>query len=242
MADDAYRDRDPTDRRARRGPAGSHDAGGEGGAARLRVAHATRPRRSVRAGSARTRRLANGIGHVTRIAATTSLRPEGLARFHNEVQRHLLDATRLGHPGRHPRGGGRRLLRAGCDAVPSRDRARSLMGPRPDVADRRGHPPPDDRRRRAAHVEPRARHRTRSTVGPRRGDVRRGPRARRSDGRRIRARRARRRRSGRARRRRGLHRQALPRLLGRRRRAQPRPGATRRPRAAGGVRRAVRGR
>jgi beta-glucosidase len=44
------------------------------------------------------RRLAEGIGHVTRIAATTSLRPEGLARFHNEVQRHLLAETRLGIP------------------------------------------------------------------------------------------------------------------------------------------------
>jgi beta-glucosidase len=44
------------------------------------------------------RRLANGIGHVTRIAATTSLRPVGLARFHNEVQRHLLTETRLGIP------------------------------------------------------------------------------------------------------------------------------------------------
>jgi beta-glucosidase len=45
-----------------------------------------------------SRRLAHGIGHVTRIAATTSLRPEDLARFHNEVQRHLLTETRLGIP------------------------------------------------------------------------------------------------------------------------------------------------
>lgn len=47
---------------------------------------------------AAARLLANGTGHVTRIAASTGLRPRGLAVFANEVQRHLVEETRLGIP------------------------------------------------------------------------------------------------------------------------------------------------
>ncbi len=42
--------------------------------------------------------MANGTGQITRIAASTGLRPRGLARFHNQIQQWLLDHTRLGIP------------------------------------------------------------------------------------------------------------------------------------------------
>ncbi|MDQ2678531.1 MAG: glycoside hydrolase family 3 protein, partial [Actinomycetota bacterium] len=42
--------------------------------------------------------MANGTGQVTRIAASTGLRPEGLALLHNEIQRWLVEHTRLGIP------------------------------------------------------------------------------------------------------------------------------------------------
>jgi beta-glucosidase len=44
------------------------------------------------------RLLANGTGQVTRIAASTGLRPQGLAVFANEIQRFLVEETRLGIP------------------------------------------------------------------------------------------------------------------------------------------------
>ena len=42
--------------------------------------------------------LAEGIGQVTRIGATTGLRPRESAAFMNRVQRYLSDQTRLGIP------------------------------------------------------------------------------------------------------------------------------------------------
>ena len=42
--------------------------------------------------------LANGTGQVTRIAASTGLRPAGVARLHNQIQRWLVEHTRLGIP------------------------------------------------------------------------------------------------------------------------------------------------
>lgn len=44
------------------------------------------------------RLLVNGTGQVTRIAASTGLRPRGLAVFANEIQRFLIEETRLGIP------------------------------------------------------------------------------------------------------------------------------------------------
>jgi beta-glucosidase len=44
------------------------------------------------------RLLGNGAGQVTRIAASTGLRPRGLAVFANEVQRFLVEETRQGIP------------------------------------------------------------------------------------------------------------------------------------------------
>lgn len=42
--------------------------------------------------------MPHGTGQVTRIAASTGLRPEGLAAFHNQIQRWLVEHTRLGIP------------------------------------------------------------------------------------------------------------------------------------------------
>lgn len=42
--------------------------------------------------------LAAGTGHVTRIGASTGLRPAESARFANEIQRYLVERTRLGVP------------------------------------------------------------------------------------------------------------------------------------------------
>lgn len=42
--------------------------------------------------------MPHGTGHVTRIAAATGLRPNGLARFANEIQRWLISNTRHGIP------------------------------------------------------------------------------------------------------------------------------------------------
>ena len=42
--------------------------------------------------------MPHGTGHITRVAASTGLRPAGLAEFGNEVQRHLVTQTRLGIP------------------------------------------------------------------------------------------------------------------------------------------------
>lgn len=43
-------------------------------------------------------RIPDGIGHITRIAATSGFRPNESAAFANEVQRYLLESTRLGIP------------------------------------------------------------------------------------------------------------------------------------------------
>ena len=48
--------------------------------------------------AAAARLMADGTGQVTRIAASTGLRPEGLARFANEIQRWLVQESRLGIP------------------------------------------------------------------------------------------------------------------------------------------------
>ena len=42
--------------------------------------------------------LRHGIGHVTRIGASTGLRPEAIASLTNEIQRVAVERTRLGIP------------------------------------------------------------------------------------------------------------------------------------------------
>ena len=42
--------------------------------------------------------MPHGTGHITRIAASTGLLADGLARFGNEIQRWLVEESRLGIP------------------------------------------------------------------------------------------------------------------------------------------------
>ena len=78
--------------------------------------------------------MPHGAGQITRIAATTGLRPDGLAMLANDIQRWLVDRDPARHPGDHPRRGRRRLLRPRRRAVPAGDRAgvdvRSRPAPR----------------------------------------------------------------------------------------------------------------
>src|SRR4051794_13213968 len=48
--------------------------------------------------AAASRRLEHGIGEITRIGATTGLRPRERAVFANDIQRYLVEHTRLGIP------------------------------------------------------------------------------------------------------------------------------------------------
>src|SRR5262245_9358733 len=48
--------------------------------------------------TAAARLLADGIGEITRIGASTGLRPRDRAAFTNAIQRYLVDETRLGIP------------------------------------------------------------------------------------------------------------------------------------------------
>jgi beta-glucosidase len=48
--------------------------------------------------AAAARLMAHGTGQVTRIAASTGLRPAGIARLHNQIQRWLMEETRLAIP------------------------------------------------------------------------------------------------------------------------------------------------
>ena len=59
-----------------------------------RARRATTSSRRARA----DRLLAHGIGEITRIGATTGLRPRERAAFTNEIQRYLVENTRLGIP------------------------------------------------------------------------------------------------------------------------------------------------
>ena len=86
----------PTMDRHRRAPV-AHDARREARAARLRVVHRARRRRRVLRRAA-ARWLAHGIGEITRIGATTGLRPRERAAFTNAIQRYLVEHTRLGIP------------------------------------------------------------------------------------------------------------------------------------------------
>lgn len=44
------------------------------------------------------RLLSKGIGHITRVSGASNLRPAEAARVTNEIQRYLVEETRLGIP------------------------------------------------------------------------------------------------------------------------------------------------
>ena len=168
-------------------------------------------------------RLGLGIGHVTRIGASTGLRPVGERGAHERraALRRRADTSR--HPGRRPRGIDRRVLRRDATVFPQAIGLAATWDPAlvEEVASvireqllAVGRP---------SHAGPRARHRPRSSMGSRRGDVRRESGARRRARHRLRARPSDRRSAQR----RDLHRQALPRLRLARGRHEPRARAPR---------------
>ena len=55
-------------------------------------------RRRRRRSRARCGRLADGIGHISRVAGATNLDPIGAAEAGNAIQRFLVEETRLGIP------------------------------------------------------------------------------------------------------------------------------------------------
>ena len=65
---------------------------------------------------------ATGIGQITRLAGSTNLRPIEVAETANAIQRYLVEETRLGHPGDHPRGVPPRPHRLGRAVLPAVDR------------------------------------------------------------------------------------------------------------------------
>ncbi len=180
--------------------------------------------------------IPHGIGQVTRIGATTGLEPEQSAELLNQIQRLVIERTRLGIPvmvheesvaGYCARGATvfPQALALGCSwdpelvhEVASTIRAAAARGGRP------------------AQPGTGARRRPRPTLGARGRDVRRGSGARRHARYGLCARDAGRRPVPR----RPRHRQALPRARAVGGRAQPRPRSGRAEGAAGGLRGALR--
>ena len=238
------------DRAPHRRPARPHDAGREARPAGVRVVDTARAARSRRRhGLLRRRRhrahvVRHRAGHADRRVDRPAADRARRAAQPDPAVPDRADTTR--HPRGDPRGGRRRVLRPRRHAVPAGDRAGRHVGHAAAVRRRGADPRRDARRRRTALPVTGARHRPGPPVGPRRGDLRRGPGARRRAGHGVRAwvaerpRRVGRRPSSPASRR-HRHRQALPRVRAVRRWPQPRAGPRRVPRAARGVRRAVRG-
>ena len=80
--------------------------------------------------AAAERLLVHGIGEITRIGASTGLRARERAAFANEIQRHLVEHTRLGIPAIVHEESTAGLSRARRDAVPAGHRPRVLPGTR----------------------------------------------------------------------------------------------------------------
>ena len=133
-------------RRPRRRPARPDDARREGRAAGCHLGHPARPGDAFDQTAAREL-LADGIGHVTRIGASTGLRPGGLGRSSTRSS-----ASPSSRPGSASRSSSTRSPSAGSrarDATSSRRRSvwRRTWDPVTVGRGRRRHPPPDDRGR-----------------------------------------------------------------------------------------------
>ena len=135
-------------------------------------------------------RLAHGIGQITRIGASTGLRPRESAAFANRIQRFLAEETRLGIPAIVHEESTAGFCARDADQFPQAIGLAATFDP--ELVERmgRGDPRADARGRRAPHARAGARRGARPALGPRRGDLRRGPVPRVADRRRLRARRA----------------------------------------------------
>ncbi len=90
--------------------------------------------------TAARRRLADGIGQVTRIGASTGLLPEESASLINHIQRVAVEHTRLGIPVLAARRGRRRVHASRRHDLPAGARSRVHVGSRARRRGRRGHP------------------------------------------------------------------------------------------------------
>ena len=102
-------------------------------------------------------RLADGIGHISRVAGATNLSPTAAAEIANEIQRFLVEETRLGIPAIPPRGDAPRPACPRRARLPAVDRRGRGLRFRPRRGDRGGHSAADagDRRQRRARTGPR---------------------------------------------------------------------------------------
>ena len=92
--------------------------------------------------------LADGVGQITRAGGSTNLLPQDQRRLANEIQRFLVEETRLGDPGPGPRGVLLGLHGARRDGVPAGHRDRVVVAARAGRADGDRDPAPDPRDRR----------------------------------------------------------------------------------------------
>ncbi len=121
--------------------------------------------------------MPHGIGQITRIGASTGLRPRESAAFMNAVQRVAVERTRLGIPvlvHEEAVGG---LCQRDATVFPQALGLAATWDPALVEQRRGGDPRADARRGRTPRARPGPGRSARPALGPRRGDLRRGPRA-----------------------------------------------------------------
>ena len=179
--------------------------------------------------------MPHGIGQVTRIGAATGLRPRQSAELMNAIQQVALERTRLGIPifvHEEAVGG---FCHRDATVFPQGIGLAATWDPALLGAGRCGDPRADASRRRAAGASPGDRRGPRPSLGPRRGDLRRGSGVNRHAGGGLRTRAPDRRPARRC----DRHRQTFPWLCPLRGRPELGPRPDRPARAARGLRRAL---
>ena len=119
--------------------------------------------------------LRSGIGHITRVSGASNLDSMEAAEVANSIQAFLANETRLGIPAIVHEEICSGLMAARVDGVPPSNRCREHLGACPRRGDGRLGSRPDASHGGPSRPLPGARHRSRPTLGPPRGDLRRGP-------------------------------------------------------------------
>ena len=170
-----YRDARPIDRRSGRRPARTHDDRREGwpsSAARGCSSSPPGPRSTAGAPAL----LEHGLGQVTRVSGASNVasrRRRG--ELANEIQRHLVEHTRLGIPAIVHEEVCAGLMARGATVFPQPIGLASTWDPSLDRTDGDHRAHRDARDRRPPGSVAGARRVPRSALGPDRRDVRRGP-------------------------------------------------------------------
>ena len=120
--------------------------------------------------------LADGLGQVTRISGASSLAADAGRGLANEIQRHLVEHTRLGIPAIVHEEICAGLIAREATVFPQAIGVAATFRPEHNQRDHRRHPPPDAGDRRPSRPVAGARRLPRPALGPPRGDVRRGSR------------------------------------------------------------------